>query len=1187
MTNHYSRRKFLRDSAMLAMTPALPGLTGGLAFSAPEASPDLPPGAPIPDLQSGFLSPPPAAQPWVYWFVSNGNITREGITADLEAMHRVGIRGVLYMEVDQFVPPGPVRFMTPEWRRMIQHAVKEATRLGITIDMNNDAGWCGSGGPWITPELSMQMIVWSESHHQGPGHFSGVLPQPRTNKGYYRDIAVLAFPTPRAGLVRMADRSPKITCGVHRESFDSAPLTDGNIATVATLPPPAKGQPQVLNIEFAEPFTARAVTLAPVPRFSTINGTLEVSDDGREYRAVQPVTFYWPISSMNFPEVSSRYYRIVLQPKRHQFDDPFAKGIPIAEVELHPDRRLEDVPGKAAYVRRFRTSVSDEQPVPRDMAVERDKVLDLSPKMDRDGRLNWEVPPGHWTVLRLGHTSTGVMNHPAPKEGLGLESDKLSKRATQVQFDGLMGKLLKDQAAVGGKSLTLTHIDSWETGSQNWTPGFWKIFRDRYGYDLLPYLPTLTGRAVESREISERFLWDLRRLVGDLLLANYAGHMQELSHQHGLKLSIEAYGGGPLDEVAYGGRADVPMSEFWTGVKPGLWNKEMASSAHVYGRPVCGAESFTAIPRNGKWQNHPFKLKALGDHAMTLGINHFVFHRYSMQPWLHEAPGMTMGPYGIHYERTNTWWEQSRAWISYLARCHFLLQRGVFVADVAYLGTENVPNSFPERPDLNPGIPDGYDYDDLPPEALIKQMTVRGGRLELPSGMSYRVLVLPPGRTMRPALLSKIKELVLAGATVVGPPPSASPSLANYPQCDGEIRRLTSELWGDCDGVMLNENRLGRGRVIWGRPLKEVLNDLDAPPDFDCQDAKVGDEIRYIHRRDDEDEIYFVASSSPSARRFLCTFRVKGMRPELWWPDSGRIDPVAVYDQQGDGIRIPLSLDPYGSVFVVFRNSGISEQRIVSVRRNDVEISGIPETPVAEIQLRHPLGRFDLQPGGGYSIEVDQPGAYDLKTAAGRALRVKVPAPPSPVEVAGPWELYFPKGLEAPARVTLPRLISWTEHPNPGVKYFSGTATYRRRMDVSPEMLAANRRLYLDLGSVYVIAEVKLNGEDLGLLWKPPYRVDISRVASAGSNDLEISVVNLWPNRLIGDDHLPPDCEWKPKLWSEVLARYPQWLLEHKPQPNGGVTFTTWRHWTKNDPLFESGLLGPVRLVSVAHLSVG
>lgn len=1188
MASKYNRRKFLRNSAMLAMSaPALPVLGNGMGFYSPRGLQGEQSGMPLTEMQSGFLNPPADAQPWVYWFVSNGNITREGITADLEAMHRVGIRGVLYMEVDQYVPPGPIRFMSPQWRKMIQHAVQEATRLGITIDMNNDAGWCGSGGPWITPELSMQMVVWSESHHHGPGHYSGTLAQPKTTMNYYRDIAVLAFPTPPAASVRMADSSPTITYGTGHESLDAGKLMDGNIGSVTMIPLPSKGQPQYVNIEFPEPFAAQSVTLAPGPQRSEIDATLEVSDDGHEYRTIRQLRFRWPVSSINFPKVSSRYYRIVLKPRGDWFYRRFAEGIPIAEVELNPDLRIEDIPGKAAYVRQ--DGFSDEPPVPSGMVVQRDKIIDLSSKMDREGRLTWEVPAGRWTVLRLGYTSTGVMNHPAPKEGLGLECDKLSKKAIEFHFNAMMGKLLKDQAAVGGKALTMTHIDSWETGSQNWTPGFRRMFQDRHGYDLLPYLPVLTGRVVESRQVSERFLWDLRRLVADLVLDNYAGHMQELSHQHGLTLSIEAYGGGPLEDVAYGGRADVPMSEFWTGEEPGLWNKEMASSAHVYGRQIVGAESFTAVPTNGKWQNHPFKLKPLADHAFTLGVNHCVFHRYSMQPWLNRKPGMTMGPWGIHSERTNTWWEQSSAWLSYLARCEYLLQRGQFVADVAYLGSENAPNSFPERANLSPAIPAGYDYDDLPPEVLLKQATVSDGRLVLPSGMRYRVLILPQGKAMTPALLGKIKELVMAGATVVGSPPTASPSLAEYPKCDDQVKELAAELWGECDGSSLTENRVGKGKIIWGRPVADVLSELDTPPDFACHGVKVGEQIRYIHRAQDGDEIYFVANGTPDARRFLCTFRAKGKRPELWWPDTGKVEKIAVYDEQDNGIRLPLQMGPYGSVFVVFHGSDKpSQNRIVSVRQNSVEISGIPATPATEIQLLHPFGNFNMAESGmaGYYVEVAQSGTYEMKTAAGRAVKVVVPPLPKPMEIDGPWQLQFPKRWRAPDQVTLERLISWTEHPNPGVKYFSGTATYRRELSVPGAMMGTGRRLYLDLGSVHVIAEVKLNGHDLGLLWKPPFRVDVTEVIHSGSNDLEVSVVNLWPNRLIGDDHLPEDCEWKPQHWGAVLSRWPKWLLENKPSPTGRVTFTTWRHWTRNDPLLESGLLGPVRIVPVAHLSV-
>jgi hypothetical protein len=1100
------------------------------------------------------------------------------------------------MEVDQYVPKGPVRFLSPQWREMIQHAVKEATRLGITVNMNNDGGWCGSGGPWITPELSMQMLVWSETVLQGPKHFTGTLPQPKTVENYYQDIAVLAFPTPAGESARMADRSPQLTYGADRKSFDAAKLIDGNPGTVASLPLPQVGQPQYLNIEFSEPFTAQALTVALDTWNSEIEGALEVSDDGQNFRTIRPITLRWPVSSVNFEKVTARFYRILLKAQSDWFYRQFANGIPLGEVELHADLRIEDIPGKAAYIRQ--DVFSGEPALGPEMAVRRAQVEDVSSKMKADGQFTWEAPDGKWTVLRIGHTSTGKMNHPAPQESMGLECDKLSKKAIEVHFAGLLGKLLEDQAAIGGKALTMTHIDSWEVGSQNWTPGFREEFQKRYGYDLLPYLPILTGRAVESRETSERFLWDLRRIVADLLLENYAGHMREISHQHGLTLSIEAYGGGPLEEVAYGGRADVPMSEFWIGQKPGTWNKEMASSGHVYGRPIIGAESFTSVPADSKWQSHPFRLKPLGDLAFSQGINRFVLCIYTMQPWADRKPGMTLGPWGLHYERSITWWEQSRAWLTYLARCQSLLQKGQFVADVAYLGSENAPNSFPDRESMDPAIPPGYDFDDLPPEVLLKQVTVRDGRLVLANGMSYRVMVLPPGRTMTPALLGKVRELVVAGATVVGPRPASSPSLVDYPRCDKEVQRLAEELWGECDGVSITENRCGEGKVIWGRPLGELLRALETRPDFACHDVAVGKDIHYIHRSVDGDEVYFVASGVPEARRFLCTFRIQGKRPEMWWPDTGRTEAVAVYNERDGSTLIPLTLDPFGSVFVVFRAGAAPlSDRVVSLRREGVEISGLTLTPAPEIQLQHESGALHVNPGGGpgYRLEVGQPGSYELKTAAGRTLKVEVPRLPNPVEIGGPWELEFPKGLGAPARVTLEQLISWTEHANPGVKYFSGTATYHRQFEVPAPMLGKNRGLYLDLGRVSIIAQAKLNGRDLGILWKPPFSVEVTDILRAGANDLEVRVVNLWPNRLIGDEQLPNDCEWEPPStsrnpvpsdWGEVLGRWPHWLLENKPSPTGRVAFTTWKYWTKNDPLLESGLLGPVRIIARAVVAV-
>ncbi|MGB2754187.1 MAG: glycosyl hydrolase [Phycisphaerae bacterium] len=472
------------------------------------------------DLDKGFLSPPDSARPWVYWFWLNGNITREGITADLEAMKRAGIGGVLIMEVNQGTPKGPVAFMSPDWRELFKHVVAEASRLGLEVNMNNDAGWNGSGGPWIKPEQSMQKIVWSETNIEGPKRFEDALPQPQANHSFYRDIAVLAFPTP--GAFRIAEIQSKAL------------------------------------------FNRR-----------------------------------------NVP--------------------------PAAETRLPPE-----------------------------MVIDHTRLTDLSARMDKDGRLAWDVPAGKWTVLRLGHTTTGAMNAPSPDSGRGLECDKLAKEGIEAHFAGMMGKLIDDVGPAAGKALAATHIDSWEIGTQNWTPRMREEFQKRRGYDPLRYLPAVTGRVVDSLEASERFLWDLRQTVSDLLVENYAGHLATLAQQHGLRLSIEAYG-GPCDDMTYAGRADEPMCEFW--IHGGAFEtcKEMASAAHTYGKRIVGAEAFTAN-RWERWLQHPATLKALGDRVLCEGVNRFVFHRYAMQPWLNYRPGMTMGKWGLHYERTQTWWEQTLPW---------------------------------------------------------------------------------------------------------------------------------------------------------------------------------------------------------------------------------------------------------------------------------------------------------------------------------------------------------------------------------------------------------------------------------------------------------------------------------------------------------------------------------------------
>jgi len=1309
-------------------------------------------GAPSGDgLKQGFVNPPASARPHTWWHWMNGNISREGITADLEEMARVGIGGAQIFDVDCGLPSGTVPYGSDEWRAMVHHALATAERLGLEMCMHNCGGWSSSGGPWVDPAHSMQILVVSERRVTGPGRIGEPLGKPWSRRGYLRDAAVLAFPTPSGDAANDPQMVPVLTS--NSANFEPARLVDQNPDTGCALAAPAGEDAAWVQLEYPAPFEARSITVAQVDAQSGQTGVLETSDDGTTWHRICEVALPAPEmapvpGSTTFDPVRARLFRLSFVRRGAR-----ASRVALAEVALSGGPRLRGWAQKSGYIRQ-NDFAPDAASYDGALCIPHEGVLDLTGKLAEDGTLDWEVPAGDWTILRLGSTTTGKENHPATAESRGLECDKLSREAVDVLFDGVLAKVMADIGPLAGKGLHQLLVDSYEVGSQNWTPKLPEEFRKRRGYDMAPFLPAMTGRIVDSTEVTERFLWDLRRTIADLYADHYWGYFAELCHKHNLKLATEPYGNGNFDDMQAGGRADIVMTEFWSGSGGDYHGaKQVSSIAHTYGTGIVGAEAFTADQTNGRWQNHPASIKALGDAEYAAGVNRFIFHRYAHQPWSDLVPGMTMGPWGMHFERTVTFWNQSAAWLRYLARCQYLLQTGLFHADICYYKGEGAPSSLP-----GVSLPAGYNYDGCDTEVLLNRMSVRKGRIVLPDGMSYRLLVLHPSETMSPEVLAKVRDLVRDGATVVGPRPSRSPSLEDYPACDARVRDMAEDLWGDCDGTDVTRREFGDGVVYWGAPMAQVLAECGLAPDFEAAADGPAPSVRWIHRTAGDADYYFVSNQKPMGAVVDCTFRIDDRVPELWHPDTGRCERAPLYRVNDGRTTVTLPLGPTGSVFVVFRAPAVDgesftgidrdgasaltlqggpkhtltidraiygvltssvpdcsdltekvqaavrdgrvsvpatnafagddpapnvvkqlradytiagEQRVCVVDENETltlpqptdapgelaivrvlyglvpqgpyraignqtvdvteavaalvrdgtlfvtasnELGGDPanlirkqmrvdytldgqsrsrtiqenamlELPEGIASQGFPAADVECSDDGALSLVAWLPGTYELATSSGRKRAVEVADVPEPAEAAGPWDLAFPPGRGAPASVALDRLISWTDHPDEGVRYFSGTATYVTYVDIAADSLADGRRVALDLGAVREIAEVKLNGTDLGILWKAPFRVDVTSAAKPGRNRLEVQVTNLWPNRLIGDEELPPDAEFNP---GGPIKAWPEWLLKDEPRPaTGRVTFTTWQHWMKGSPLLESGLLGPVTFHVARVVPVG
>ncbi|MDO6430753.1 glycosyl hydrolase [Flavitalea sp. BT771] len=780
--------------------------------------------------------------------------------------------------------------------------------------------------------------------------------------------------------------------------------------------------------------------------------------------------------------------------------------------------KIKDIDEKALYyrppytsaagVRAFFTPAADYPQLPDGAVIPKDQVIDLTGKMSADGALNWDAPPGNWTILRCGSRNNGAVTRPAPVPGLGFEVDKMDTVSLKAHLDKYVGALLErtgepDTSLAGG--FKRLHIDSWEMGAQNWTQHFREEFRKRRGYDPLPFYPVYAGNIVGSLAISERFLWDLRQTCQELVLAYHAGQVKQYSHRHGLLLSIEPYDMNPAADLELGAIADIPMCEFWSkgyGFNSSFSCIEATSIAHVNGISLVPAEAFTADDREG-WKQFPGSMKNQGDWAFATGINRLVFHTFQHQSLDDKfRPGVTMGPYGVHWNRAQSWWSMADGYHRYITRCQYLLQQGRTVADILYLTPEGAPHVFRAPASAMDGdavLPDrkGFNFDGCAPGQLYSA-SVRDGNIVFPGGAVYRVLVLPASATMTPALLEKIVALIKAGATVIGAPPVHSPGLSDFPRCDQRV----AELAADWKGKIVPGATDGSLYPAYETTAK-ILHDMGVAEDF----ASVGP-LRYTHRTGKDWDMYFVSNKADSAFSTDVSFRVDAGTPELWDAVTGTTRPLGEYTVKNGHAVIPMRFQSYESFFVIFRKGAAS--------------------------------------GKGKNFPVN----HALMT------------------LRGPWSVAFDTAWGGPAQVKFDSLYDWTASKVDGIRYYSGEAHYRKTFNLP---LHQNGRIYLDLGKVKDMARIKLNGKDLGVVWTAPWRVDITDVARTRGNQLDITIANRWPNRLIGDERLPDD-GIKDDKW-------PEWLLKGQPRTSGRFTFTTYKHYTKDSPLLPSGLLGPVRIL--------
>lgn len=1107
------------------------------------------------------------AKPWVFWYWVKGAVSKEGITADLEAMKTNGIAGAYLMSIqgpDKTPIYNPAALqLTPEWWKLIEFAMAEAKRLDLKIGMHVSDGFALAGGPWITPELSMQKVVWSRLNIN-KSQQKILLPKPEHKEDYYRDIAVYAYPSPVGEGISTRTVIPKITASNGADATGLVQLENKKSF--------GSNEPCYIQYEFEKPFTCRTVTIkVSGNNYQAQRLAIEVSDDGKNFRSIgrlEAPRHGWQDTdedvTHSIKPTTAKFFRFIYDKKD---SEPGAEDLDAAKwkpslklinLELSSEAQINQFEGKNGSVWRISRRSTDEQ-IEKNLCVPLNRIINLTDKLNPDGTLNWKAPKGNWTVLRVGHTSTGHTNATAGG-GKGLECDKFNPAAVKLQFDSWYGEAIKHGGPeVAKKALSAFHVDSWECGSQNWSPLFKAEFAKRRGYDLTPYLPIMTGLPVESAELSENFLYDVRKTISELVVDQFYKTLAVLAKEKGVTFTAESIAPTMMsDGLLHYKTVDVPMGEFWlnspTHDKPNDM-LDAISGAHIYGKNIIQAEAFTTVRMD--WNESPTNMKTLQDRNYALGINKLVYHVFVQNPFTDRKPGVTLDGVGLYFQRDQTWWKAGKVWMEYAERTQNLLQQGKPVVDVAVFTGEELPRRsvLPDRlVETLPGIfgadvvesekkrlanmgeplrqipagvthsanmadPEnwvnplrGYAYDSFNPDAL-NTATVRDGNVVFENGANYKILVFTGALKMNPnyeyisyETVKKLSELIKKGAKVI---------IADKPLYQSGIKQVNQsyfndvieEIWGGSfdsfksGGKPIYTKKLGLGQIFRAPFEGNDFNSLGLEKDLDITEIPSS---------------LMLLSSSILPTKDVTFAHRKTVDSDIYF----------ISNQEDRERTFNFS----------FRINGKVPQLYNSVTNDTIDLKSYT--------IKDNRTNFNLKmPVNGSIFVVFKAKANSTQITNGlNWSKFKTIQ-----DISTSWQVQFDAAYAGPSKpVVFNVLTNWNKSSDSLIKYYSGTAVYTKSFIFKGN---TNEKIWLDLGEFSSIAEVKINGIGCGTLWTAPHRLEISKAIKRGANQITVEVTNTWANRLIGDSKLPEN-----KRFTKTTAPF---RLEGKP-------------------LSPAGLLGPV-----------